>query len=111
MSHRIGNLKVNFLSKNASEEEALNVLLELCDDDFNGVNGKDYVSPAALEAGYHSNAEYYFEEAKNDGLSNIDAIKEVLEIQYDRDSYYYDYAIEVLSRENGHFIATTYVPQ
>lgn len=105
------NLKINFLPRDASKEEALNVLLELCDDDFNGTNGKDYTHKGILDAGYSSNAEYYFEGGLIDGLSNIDAIRETLKTQYESDSYYYDYEIEIMSHEAGHFIATTYVPQ
>lgn len=105
------NLKINFLPESASKEEALNVLLELCDDDFNGKNGKDYIRKDALESGYSSNAEYYFEGGLISGLSSVDAIQETLKTQYESDSYYYDYEIEIMSHEAGHFIATSYITQ
>ena len=61
MANTLGNLKIEVLSKTATQEEALKVLNNLCDDDFNGNNGEDYVSDNALKAGFKSNAAYYLD--------------------------------------------------
>ena len=111
MSLSEANVKVNVLEKTASKDESLSVLLELCDEDFNGNNGKDYTYPEALEAGYESTAAYYFDAALQEGKSYIQAIECVLKTQYEGDSYYCNYAIEILDHDTCYFIATTHVAQ
>ena len=104
-------LNVNVLPKSATKEEALEVLLTLCDDDFNGNNGEEYISDEALESGYKSDAECYFNQKLKAGFSLINALEETLTFQYRNDSYYDDYEVEVLEHTDCYFIATTYVSQ
>ena len=109
MAATLGNLNIEVLSKTASQEEALRVLLALCDDDFNGNNGEDFICQEALEAGCQSDAEYYFKQNLAKGLTLIEAIEDVLTAQFESDSYYDDYRVEVVEHEDFYIIATTYL--
>lgn len=111
MSRCLSSLKTVILAKSASEKEALGVLLELCDEDFSGRNGDEYVWECALAAGCDSNAEYCFKEALAEGVSYIEAIQYALKTQYVGDSYYYDYEIEVMEHDTCYFIATASMTQ
>ena len=67
MSSYYGNelqLKVVVIKDKTNKDEVDSALYELCDDDYNGDNGEEYVKEEALEKGYESNYDYYINETK-----------------------------------------------
>lgn len=110
MANTLGNLKIEVLSKTATQEEALKVLNNLCDDDFNGNNGEDYVSDNALKAGFKSNAAYYLDLNLAVLDSPLEAVMNTLKTQYKSDTdYYKEYQIKTIEQADSYVIATTYL--
>ena len=110
MANTLGSLKIEVLSKTATQEEALKVLNKLCDDDFNGNNGEDYVFDNALKAGFKSNAAYYLDLNLAVLDSPLEAVMNALTAQYESDTdYYKEYQIKTIEQADSYVIATTYL--
>lgn len=108
MANNLGNLLVEFLPQSATKEEALQVLLRLCDEDFSGRNGEEYTSDKVLEKGYNSDAEDVFNMHIERGEMIIEAIRLTLSAQYE-DAYYIDHRIDIKELNEVYIIATTYM--
>ena len=108
MANNLGSLLVEVLPKSATKEDALQLLLRLCDDDFSGRNGEEYTSNGALERGYTSDAENIFNMRLEKGETIIEAIYSTLKSQYE-DPYYADYRIDITEQDDAYIIATTYM--
>ena len=87
------NMAVIDIKDESSIRDGL-VSLAASDCDFNGENGLDYVSDAAREAGYESDAEYYAGLVMKEFSQIENRINKFLEYWMGHDTYYDDYTVE-----------------
>lgn len=106
MSKRLDTLFLSLIPKEATKEEVLAILLNCCDDDFNGTNGATYVHEEFKTLGYSSNAAYYFDQVWDSHLNHAEKIEHVLLIQYgENEDRYADYKIETTETETDYVLA------
>ena len=80
--------------------------LSVCDNDFNGENGPDYLWEYAEEEGFETNFDYAYAKAlEKENLEDI--INEFIDIWMKHDCYYEDYDVKIL--EIGDKLAISFV--
>ena len=82
--------------------------LALCDNDFNGENGLEYLWEEA--EGFESNSEYCLSIAEQEPTPRA-MVEKFISMWMGRDYYYEDYDIGVLVRDDRLFISLAYTTE
>lgn len=82
--------------------------LIMCDNDFNGENGYEYLWEDAY--GFESNADYCWSIAEKKPTPR-EMIEEFIYLWMGRDAYYYDYSLGILERDGKLFVSLAYVTE
>lgn len=93
-----------------TKEGALSSLMDLalCDNDFNGENGAEYLWEEA--EGFESNAAYCLSIAEQEPTPRA-MVEKFISLWMGRDYYYEDYDIGVLVRDDQLFISLAYTTE
>ncbi len=96
--------------KIGSRQDLLNKLVDASDfdADFIGDNGKEFLWYEVDPSKYKSNLDYMLDEVK-DIEDDAEVIETFFEEWMNKDRYYDDYEINVLTNENGQVYAFTFV--
>lgn len=96
------NLKseLKVFKKEEGKEKLKQLLLECCDEDFNGNNGEEYFTTEIVdgEEVEMSNFDAVWMEVKNMDMAQI--IEHILNANYEEDWDYHDYKLDVIDRED-----------
>lgn len=79
--------------------------LALCDNDFNGENGLEYLWDEA--EGFESNLDYCWSIAEQEKTPR-EMVEKFISLWMGRDYYYEDYDLGILVRDNNLFISLAY---
>ena len=77
-----------------------------CDCDFNGENGDEYLWEEA--EGFESNAEYCLSISMNEPTPR-EMAERFISMWMGRDSYYYDYSVGVLVKDDQLFVSLAFI--
>ena len=93
----------------ANTREAAHLFLSnasLCDSDFNGDNGYEYLWEDA--EGFETNADYCWSIAEKEKTPRL-MIEKFISLWMGKDSYYVDYSVEILQHEEILFVSLVFV--
>ena len=81
--------------------------LALCDNDFNGENGLEYLWEEA--EGFESNAEYCLAVVTNiEDITPKEMIEKFISLWMDKDSYYDEYDLGIVEEDDKLFVSLAY---
>lgn len=94
---------------NNTKESVGNTLMYLAsqDLDFSGENGEDYLWEDAKLGGFESNAKYALSIAEKENTIQ-DMIEKFIWLWMGRDSYYQDYDLGIIIKDDNVFISLAY---
>lgn len=94
---------------NNTKESVGDTLMYLANEDldFNGENGEDYLWEEAKLGGFASNAEYALSIAKKEETPEK-MIEKFIWLWMGRDSYYQDYDLGIIIKDDNVFISLAY---
>jgi hypothetical protein len=97
------------VTQNTKEDVSVCLMdLALCDNDFNGENGLEYLWEEA--EGFESNAEYCLSIAEKEPTPR-EMVEKFISMWMGRDYYYENYDIGVLVRDDRLFISLAYTTE
>ena len=92
-----------------TKEGALSCLmnLTLCDNDFNGENGSEYLWEEAEDLGFESNSDYCWSIAEQEPTPR-EMVEKFISLWMGRDYYYEEYDLGILVQDGKLFISLAY---
>lgn len=82
--------------------------LAMCDNDFNGENGEEYLWEEA--EGFESNAEYCLAVVTNiEEITPKEMIEKFISLWMERDSYYSEYDLGIVAEDDKLFVSLAYI--
>lgn len=107
----MNDLVLKMVTANSTKKEDIITALcdiALCDFDFSGANGEEYLWEIAEKNGYESNLDYVSDNIKSDYFTQV--ISEFLDMWLGNDDYYDSYEWNWTSVTDGKIvIAITYI--